>query len=278
MGTGVAHCLAQHGVDAIVVDVDPRQLRRLASTTRRNLRLYQFHDQHQKLREPIDRIVERIQLTTDLGALETVEVVIENVTESWETKEPVYCELNRICRSDAVIAANTSAISITRLAALMDAPRRVLGAHFMNPVPLMPIVELIRAAHTDDAAIARFTALLDRLGRGFVLVQDSPGFVTNRAMMLFVNEAIFMLQEGLAAGAEIDTLFRGCFGHKMGPLQTADLIGLDTVLNSLEVLFEAFKDGKFRPASLLCKMVDAGRLGVKSGSGFYEYPEMEVRG
>lgn len=272
MGTGVAHDLARHGISTVVIDVSEAQLARCERAIRSNLRLYRFHPAHGKLGEPIDVILGRLALTTDLTRARGAAFVIENVTEDASIKRALYEKLDAIVDPAAVIGVNTSAIPITRIAGLLRAPERVLGSHFMNPVPLKPTVEVVRAAHTTDETLARFSALLARLGKQAVVVKDSPGFVTNRAMMLFVNEAMFTVQEGVAEPEAIDRLFRECFGHTMGPLQTADLIGLDTVLRSLEVLWMDFKDPKYRPCPRLVHMVDAGHLGVKSGRGFYEYP------
>jgi len=271
MGSGVAHNLAQYGFPTLVIDVDTDQLRRCAAAIRRNLRLYNFHEAHKKAREPIDAVLGRIEFSTDLQRVAVADIVIENVTEDWFVKKEVYSQLTRICTPSTVFGINTSAIPISRIAALVEHPENVLGAHFMNPAPLKPMVEVIRGERTCGEALERFGALLTSLDKRFVVVNDSPGFVTNRAMMLFVNEAISILQEGVAQPEEIDTLFRECFGHKMGPLQTTDLIGLDTVLRSLEVLHERLGDPKFIPAQRLREMVNAGLLGMKSGHGFYPY-------
>ncbi len=271
MGTGVAHDLALHGRKAIVVDIDHGHLDNCASKICSNLRLYQVHEAHGRLLEPRDTIMGRLTFTTHLAEIAPAGIVIENVTEDWNIKKAVYQEMAEICTSATVFGVNTSAISITRVANLMPRPENVVGVHFMNPVPLKPMVEAIRGMLTSDATLQTIRNLLTSLGKSTVTVEDSPGFVTNRAMMIFVNEAIFMIQEGVASPTEVDTLFKTCFGHKMGPLQTADLIGLDTVLKSLESLYDGFNDSKFRPCFLLKKMVDAGRLGMKSGAGFYEY-------
>jgi 3-hydroxybutyryl-CoA dehydrogenase len=166
---------------------------------------------------------------------------------------------------------DTSCYSITRVGALTQRPDKVIGIHFMNPVPLKPTVEVIKGWHTSPETIAITNALLKRMGKDSVLVNDSPGFVSNRILMLTVNEAAFTVQDGVANAQEVDEIFKKCFGHKMGPLETADLIGLDTILYSVEVLHESFGDSKYRPCPLLKKMVDAGLLGRKSGQGFYKY-------
>ncbi|AWA98065.1 3-hydroxybutyryl-CoA dehydrogenase [Vibrio harveyi] len=271
MGTGVAHDLARHGFNTIVVDNDQNQLDTCASLINRNLRLYQVHEVHGKLTNSRQVILERLKFTTDLNQISDVSIVIENVTENWDIKQSLYQQMREICRPDTIFCVNTSAISITRVASLMPRPENVVGVHFMNPVPLKPMVELIRGMLSNEHALECIRELLAQLNKETITVEDSPGFVTNRAMMIFVNEAIFMVQENVASAADVDTLFKTCFGHKMGPLQTADLIGLDTILQSLEVLYEGFNDCKFRPCFLLKKMVSSGKLGMKSGSGFYEY-------
>lgn len=271
MGTGVAHNLAQYGIRTIVIDLDRERLEACAAAIRRNLRLYAPHAAHKKSTEPTEAVLARVEFSTDLERLAQAQVIVENVTEDWEVKRDVYRRLAGICDPSTVLGVNTSAIPITRIAALVERPERVLGAHFMNPVPLKPVVEVIRGEQTSDATVSRFGQFLAALDKRYVVVRDSPGFVTNRAMMLFVNEAVRMRQEELAGAEEIDILFRECFGHKMGPLQTADLIGLDTVERSLQVLYEGFGDPKFSPARLLREMVEAGQLGMKSGRGFYLY-------
>ncbi len=207
----------------------------------------------------------------DYAQLAAADFVVENVVEKWPIKHDVYQLLDRHCRPECVFAANTSAISITKIGGATGRPDRVVGMHFMNPVPLKPMVEVIRGFHTSEATLARafeFLTLLDKEG---IVVNDMPGFVSNRVLMLTINEAIFLVQDQVAAYDDVDRIFKGCFGHKMGPLETGDLIGLDTILFSLEVLYESYNDDKFRPCPLLRKMVDAGLHGRKSGRGFYTY-------
>lgn len=273
MGTGIAHDLALHGVDTVVVDINTDQLDICAKNIKQNLRLYQMHEVHGKLTVPRETILERLTFTTSLEDIADARFVIENVTEDWDIKQQVYQKMAEVCAPETVYGVNTSAISITQVASLMPVPENVVGVHLMNPVPLKPMVELIRGFRSSEDALNRMRALLARLNKESITVEDSPGFVTNRAMMIFVNEAIFMVQEHVASPSDVDTLFKSCFGHKMGPLQTADLIGLDTILKSLEVLYEGFNDSKFRPCFLLKKMVSAGKMGMKSGSGFYEYTQ-----
>jgi 3-hydroxybutyryl-CoA dehydrogenase len=203
--------------------------------------------------------------------LNNVDFVIENATEKFEIKKEIYAQIDQVCPEHCVFAANTSAISITRLASLTKRPERVLGMHFMNPVPMKSMVEMVRGYHTADETIATAQSLLASMGKESIVVNDSPGFVSNRVMMLTINEAIFVVHEQVATVEEVDRMFKGCFGHKMGPLETADLIGLDTILLSLEVLYDSYNDSKYRPCPLLKKVVDAGMHGRKNGRGFYSY-------
>ena len=273
MGTGVAHNMAQYGISTNVVDISQSQLDKCRQMIEAHLRLYNFHPQHKKKTHSTAEIVENIRFTTELDDIVECDLVIENITEDIEKKNALYTRMNTICGASTVFGVNTSAISITALSKLMRHPENVVGVHFMNPVPLMHTVELIRGVHTAERTLNIFHHLFAQLNKTGIVVNDSPGFVTNRAMMIFVNEAIFMVQEQIARAEDIDTLFKTCFGHKMGPLQTADLIGLDTILQSLQVLYESFNDDKYRPSFLLKKMVDAGYLGVKSGQGFYRYQQ-----
>lgn len=188
-----------------------------------------------------------------------------------EYKKDVYEKIDAICPKESVFAANTSAIPITRIASITKRNPQVIGLHFMNPVPMKPIVEAIRGYHTSEETVKTAKKLLAQMNKKCILVNDSPGFVSNRVLMLTINEAIFVLQEKIASVSEVDRIFKSCFGHKMGPLETADLIGLDTILFSIEVLYESFNDSKYRPCPLLRKMVDAGLYGCKSGQGFYTY-------
>jgi 3-hydroxybutyryl-CoA dehydrogenase len=218
-----------------------------------------------------DDVLRRITFTLDVHLLEGVDYIIENVVEKWSTKEDVYAKLDTLCPAHCIFGSNTSAISITRIASITKRAPQVIGIHFMNPVPLKNTVEMVLGVHTSEQTIATTKKLLSRMGQDFIVVKDAPGFVSNRVLMLTINEAIFVVQDQVAEAEDVDRIFRACFEHKMGPLETADLIGLDTILLSLEVLWDSYKDGKYRPAPLLRKMVDAGLLGRKSGEGFYRY-------
>lgn len=266
----MAQSLAAAGLQVVLVDVSEEILESAKSEIRNNLRLQGFFKKGEPS-QPIGEVLDRIVFSTEYARLSEVEFVIENVTEDWNIKTEAYRRMDAACPPDCIFAANTSAIPITKLAALTARPAQTIGAHFMNPVPLKPVVEVIRGHHTSDETISRTRELLALLGKEAIVVNDSPGFVCNRVLMLTINEAIFLVDENVATAEDIDRLFKSCFGHKMGPLETADLIGLDTVLLSIEVLFDEFKDSKYRPCPLLKKMVAAGLHGRKSAQGFYSY-------
>ena len=270
MGEGLAQSLAQAGHRVILIDLSQEILDRALTNIRNSLRLSRMLNPQEGAESPSE-VLKRITRSTEYGPLSDAQFVIENVTEKWETKHSVWCKIDACVRDDSVLAANTSAISITRIASTTARPSRVLGMHFMNPVPLKPMVEVIRAYHTTEETIATAKALLATMNKECIVVQDMPGFVSNRVLMLTVNEAIFLLQDGVASAEQVDAIFRSCFGHKMGPLETADLIGLDTILYSIEVLYESYNDSKYRSCPLLKKMVDAGLYGRKNARGFYNY-------
>jgi 3-hydroxybutyryl-CoA dehydrogenase len=270
MGRGVAQAFAQTDHQVILIDTTPDILACAEQSIRQNTRLMHLFES-QKPTVDTETVLSRIKFSTDYETLAEVPIVIENVTEKWDIKKSVYQQIDRICHDECIFAVNTSAISITRLASVTTRAPQVIGMHFMNPVPMKPMVEVIRGYHTSEATIRTAKALVAAMAKECIIVNDSPGFVTNRVMMLTINEAIFMVQEHVAAVEEVDRLFKQCFGHKMGPLETADLIGLDTILLSIEVLYDSFNDSKYRPCPLLKIMVDAGLCGRKSGRGFYTY-------
>jgi 3-hydroxybutyryl-CoA dehydrogenase len=270
MGVGVGQSLAQNGMEAVLVDVSDEVLEHAKAEIRKSLRFQGMFQKDAKKEDPA-AILGRIQFTTRLEDLGDVDFVVENVPEKWEIKSKIYPRIDAICPERAVFAVNTSCYSITRVGALTKRPDRVIGMHFMNPVPLKPMVEAIRGYHTSEATIETARQFLRQMGKDFILVNDMPGFVSNRVLMLTINEAVYVLQDGVATCEQVDQLFKTCFGHKMGPLETADLIGLDTILYSIEALYESYNDSKYRPCPLLKKMVDAGLHGRKNGKGFYDY-------
>ena len=270
MGVGVTLRLTQAGYQVILLDISDAVLHNARQQIIQQFRLQRLFSQGNRS-DDIDKLLERITFTTYYSPLQDASLVIENVKEHWETKRSVHTRLDTVCSPHCIIGANTSAISITRIASVHTCPERVIGMHFMNPVTLKSMVEVIRGYHTSDAIISNVQTFLSSLELEGIVVNDMPGFVTNRVLMLTINEAIYVLQDQVAPSKDIDKLFKGCFGHKMGPLETADLIGLDTILDSLIVLYESYNDSKYRPCPLLKKMVDAGLYGRKSGQGFYTY-------
>lgn len=268
MGTGLAQSLAAHDFNVVLVDNSESQL---AKAEEEVVRYYRMGGLWGHETDKFGDLTTKVTYTTDLGELGAAEFVIENITENWDLKAEVYPKLDSICPPDTVFAANTSCIPITKIASLTGRPEKVLGMHFMNPVPMKPMVEVIRAWHTSDETIEVANTLLASCGKRGVVVNDMPGFVSNRVLMLMVNEAIYLIQDGVAEAADVDELFRSCFGHASGPLETADLIGLDTILFSIEGLYEFYADSKYRPCPLLKKMVAAGLYGRKSGRGFFSY-------
>jgi 3-hydroxybutyryl-CoA dehydrogenase len=270
IGSGVAQAAAQAGLTTVVIDVSSDALRRCREAIEQGVRMQRLFG---KGRAAAADVLARLCFSRDYEALAPAAFVVENVTEAWDVKRAVYRELDQRCRPDVIIAANTSVMPINRLASVVRCPERVIGVHFMNPVALIGTVELVLGERTSAEATDITKRLLRLLAKEWVEVRDSPGFVSNRVLMLTINEAAFTLQERLAPAAEIDRIFTDCFGHKMGPLASADLIGVDTVLLSLDGLYEAFGDPKFRPCPLLRQMVWSGRCGRKTGAGFFEYAD-----
>ncbi|MBI4206776.1 MAG: 3-hydroxybutyryl-CoA dehydrogenase [Betaproteobacteria bacterium] len=272
IGTGVITDLVLHGIDAVVVDLSEEILRKAEEEVLKNVR---FGPLLSKTLPAVTRedAARRLVLTTELKDVSSCDLIIENVTEDWDIKKGVYQKLEKAVPPEVCFGANTSCISITQIASATKRAANVVGVHFMNPVHLKPTVEVIRGFHTSDRAVDSLLQLLSRLNKEAIIVEDLPGFVSNRISHLFMNEAAFALQDGVATAEKIDLIFKKCFGHKMGPLETADLIGLDTVMRSLDVLYESFHDPKYRCCPLLRKFVHAGHLGRKTGRGFHVYPE-----
>lgn len=272
MGRGVAHALAGSGHRVVLIDQNPDQITATLRQIRRDVRMVSLmRTASDRPAPPVDELLERIAGTTDLTALRSADFLIENVTEKWEIKQDLHRTIDRLDMPAVPVAINTSAIPMSRFAALYREPGRVVGMHFMNPVPLMPVIEVIRGEATSAPVLDAARRLAEQMGKQAIVVNDSPGFVTNRVMMLTVNEAISLLHEQVSTAHDIDRLFQTCFHHRMGPLATADLIGLDTVLYSLEVLHREIGAEKFRPSPLLAQLVAEGKLGRKTGAGFFSY-------
>ena len=269
MGNGIAHVFAQHGWDVALVDVDPAALPKAVATITTNL-----DRQVRKgslAAEDRDAALARIRTGTDLGAASEASLVVEAAVEDEPMKFRLFGDLDRLAAPGAILASNTSAISITSLAARTRRPEAVIGMHFMNPVPVMALVEVIRGQATSDATTAQVMATARELGKTPVEVSDYPGFVSNRVLMPMINEAAFCVMEGVATPESVDTVMKLGMNHPLGPLALADLIGLDVCLSILEVLHRGLGDDKYRPCPLLRRLVAAGRLGRKSGRGFFEY-------
>jgi 3-hydroxybutyryl-CoA dehydrogenase len=270
MGSDVALNLSCYGFSVILKDVAPGALEQARDKICRDLRMVRMMNPALK-GVTTEEVLGRIRFVLDYEDFAAADILIENVTEEWAVKAEVYRELRAVCTGRMLVCVNTSCISITRIAALLERPDNVIGMHFMNPVPFKEIVEVVKGYHTSADAIDRARFFLKSFGKTPVLVNDLPGFVANRLSHLFMNEAAFLIQDQVASAREVDIIFKKGYGHAMGPLETADLIGLDTVVGSLEVLYSSYQDPKFRCCPLLRKMVDAGLLGKKSGEGFYKY-------
>lgn len=270
MGVGVSSDLILHGFNVVLVDNNDEALKRAEAKIVKNVRFAPaLRSGLCKLDE--DEIRNRMQFSSQLEAAGSSHYVVENVPENWDVKKPVYEQLSQICGDDVCFGVNTSCTSITKIGAVTDRPQKVIGIHFMNPAYLIDGVEVMRGFHTSDETVETTLSLLNRLGKRSTIVGDLPGFVSNRISHVFMNEAAFVVQDQLAEPKDVDEIFRNCFGHSMGPLETADLIGLDTVVNSLKVLYDGYQDPKFRCCPLMQKMVEAGQLGRKTGRGFYDY-------
>ena len=269
MGNGIAQISALAGYDVTMIDVDDAALQRGRDALQSSLA--RMVKKGTLAQAEADAALGRVQGSTDMQQLRGAHLLIEAATERTELKLRILRQLDELADDDAVIATNTSSISITQLAAVLRRPQRFIGVHFFNPVPLMALVELIRGLQTDDATHAAARRFVERVGKTAVDVRNSPGFVVNRLLVPMINEAIFVLQEGVASAADIDAAMKlGC-NHPIGPLALADMIGLDTVLAVMQVFYEGFNDPKYRPAPLLKEMVDAGRVGRKSCQGFHRY-------
>jgi 3-hydroxybutyryl-CoA dehydrogenase len=269
MGHGIAQVAAQSGYDVVLVDAAPAALER--GRTQIGKGLERLVTKGKLTGEERDRALERLTTGGDLAAFAQADLVVEAVVERLEVKQKLLSELDHVCPPATILATNTSSISITKLAGATGRPEKVIGMHFMNPVPVMQLIEVIRGLATSQETYDIVEAASRQMGKTPVEVHDAPGFVSNRVLMPMINEAIFCLAEGVGKAEAIDGVMKMGMNHPMGPLALADLIGLDVCLDILRVLQQGFGDPKYRPCPLLIKMVDAGRLGRKSGRGFYEY-------
>jgi len=270
MGNGIAHVFAQNGFPVNLVDISEQALKNALDSIENNL----------------DRLVSKEKITLDIKqatlnnihtftelaeGVSNADLVVEAATENIELKKKIFSQIDSLAKDKAILATNTSSISITQIAAVTARPEKVIGMHFMNPVPIMKLIEVIRGYSTSDEVTNTIMDLSKKLGKSPVEVNDYPGFIANRILMPMINEAIYSLYEGVAGVSEIDTVMKLGMAHPMGPLQLADFIGLDVCLSILKVLFDGFGNPKYAPCPLLVNMVMAGKLGVKSGEGFYDY-------
>ena len=269
MGTGIAHVLSLAGMDVVLEDINAEALAKARGTIDRNM-----HRQAARgliKEDAIPAALARIRPSTSIDDMKDRDFVIEAATEDEATKRKIYADLCPRMSKTAILASNTSSISITRLAAATDRPEHFIGLHFMNPAPMMQLVEVIRGIATDDATFQSALDIVGRVGKTAAYSEDFPAFIVNRILMPMINEAVYTLYEGVGNVEAIDTAMRLGANHRMGPLQLADFIGLDTCLSVMQVLYEGLADSKYRPCPLLVKYVEAGWLGQKTGRGFYDY-------
>ncbi|MDF1555002.1 MAG: 3-hydroxybutyryl-CoA dehydrogenase, partial [Deferrisomatales bacterium] len=265
MGHGIAQVLAAAGVEVVLRDISEEFVQKGYTQIGKNLE--RLVGKGRLSAEDRDATLARIQTTTAISALADVDLAIEAATENPAIKKKIFAELDATLKPGALLATNTSSISVTMIAAVTKRPDRVIGMHFMNPVPVMKLVEIIRALQTSDATYDAIHALTEQVGKVPVLAGDSPGFISNRVLLPMINEAIYCVYEGVGTAAAVDEVLKLGMNHPMGPLALADLIGLDTCLYIMEVLSDGFRDSKYRPCPLLVKMVEAGYLGRKTGQG-----------
>ena len=272
MGNGIAHTFAQNGYEVSLIDISADSLKHGMNTIEKNLdRMLK----REKISEDDKQItIEKITTFTSMNdGVAGVDLVVEAATENMDVKLKIFSQLDEVCGENVILASNTSSISITKIASVTNRPDKVIGMHFMNPVPVMKLVEIIRGYATSDDVTDQIMQLSKDLKKSPVEVNDYPGFVANRILMPMINEAVYTLYEGVAGVEEIDTVMMLGMAHPMGPLQLADFIGLDVCLSILEVLNDGFGNPKYAPCPLLVNMVTAGKLGLKSGEGFYDYSE-----
>ena len=271
MGNGIAHVFALNGYDVLLMDIREEYCEKALKTISKNL----DRQVEKKIitEKQAKATLDRIETSISLEDCKIADIIVEAVTEDLKIKQDIFATLDKICKEHTIFGSNTSSLSITQLAVLTTRPEKFIGMHFMNPVPVMKLVEVIRGLATDDKTSATIVHLAKKLAKVPVEVNDYPGFISNRILMPMINEAVFALMEGVADKEAIDTVMKLGMAHPMGPLELADFIGLDVCLAIMEVLYRGFRDSKYRPCPLLTKMVAAGYLGRKTGKGFYEYPE-----
>ena len=272
MGNGIAHVFAQNGYQVNLIDISQTSLDKGVATITKNLDRMLSKEKITEVQKS-DTLNNLATFTSLSEGVKNVDLVVEAATENLEIKLKIFKELDEICAANTILATNTSSISITQIAAATNRSEKVIGMHFMNPVPIMKLIEIIRGYSTSDAITKTIMDLSVKLGKTPTEVNDYPGFVANRILMPMINEAIETLYNGVAGVSEIDTVMKLGMAHPMGPLQLADFIGLDVCLSILNVMYDGFKNPKYAPCPLLVNMVMAGKLGVKSGEGFYDYSE-----
>ncbi len=269
MGSGIAQVCAQAGFDVVIEDLSEEALDKAMKSIERNLN--RSVEKKRISEGEKEETLDRITPTTDIHDADQADLVIEAVIENIDVKKDIFQQLDKITPPHTILATNTSSLPITEIAAVTDRPEKVIGMHFMNPVPVMKLVEVIRGLQTDDDTYETIVHVVKQLYKTTVTVQDFPGFVANRVLMPMINEAIYTVYEGVASKEDVDTVMKLGMNHPMGPLELADFIGLDTCLYIMEVLYEGFGDSKYRPCPLLRQYVQAGWYGRKSGKGFYTY-------
>jgi 3-hydroxybutyryl-CoA dehydrogenase len=269
MGNGIAHVCALSGFDVVLTDISQEILDGAIEKMKKNMGR---QVKKEKLSQAdMDAALKRITTTTELETLKDTDLVVEAVVEDLKTKKEIFEKLDTICKKDCILSSNTSSISVSDIAQATKRPEKVMGMHFMNPVPMMVLVELVRGKSTSEETINTARQIAEKLGKTPVLVNDSPGFVANRILMPMINEAVWCLNEGVAKAEDVDAVMKLGMNHPMGPLALADLIGLDVCESILDVMCEGFSDKKYAPCPLLSKKVEEGNLGRKTGKGFYEY-------
>ncbi len=269
MGNGIAHVAAQSGFETLLVDINEDQLKKALSTIEKNL----DRQINKSIISESDKknILNHISISTDINFCKDMDLIIEAIPEKYDLKVSLFKQLDSVCKESAIFASNTSSISISNLGNETNRPNKIIGMHFMNPVPIMKLVEVIKTIHTSNDTLKIITDISKKMNKIPVECNDYPGFISNRILMPMINEAIFCLEQNVAEKEAIDDIMKLGMAHPMGPLQLADFIGLDVCLDIMEVLWIGFNDSKYRPCTLLKKMVSSGLLGRKSGRGFYTY-------